>query len=266
MRCNLYTLILSVVIGVCAFGQDTWAMYSPSMGRFMQRDPIGYVDGPDVYQYVRSNPIKYTDPTGLEAKKPSTTCTINGQAVELVFDGKTLSGVGQSYTAASGRPANTRTEERMDLGQNFTWPIFVHQQFLYTPHEQKLNNSGPTKEGSYWISNCETASAKNAWRHNPLHPANAGWGQYSWPLNPEPGTDMSGYNGPRSNFFIHGGVVFGSAGCIDISGNDANFFKNVIEKLDQASKCECCSIKVTVKYAVQMNTITTEGVAGGGGI
>ena len=40
--------------------------YSPELGRWMQRDPIGYVDGVSLYGYVQSRPIDATDPFGLD--------------------------------------------------------------------------------------------------------------------------------------------------------------------------------------------------------
>ncbi len=39
--------------------------YHPSLGRFVQRDPLGYVDGPSLYQYARAKPTLGTDPSGL---------------------------------------------------------------------------------------------------------------------------------------------------------------------------------------------------------
>jgi RHS repeat-associated protein len=40
--------------------------YDPVIGRYISRDPIGYMDGPNVYAHVRSNPINRYDPLGLE--------------------------------------------------------------------------------------------------------------------------------------------------------------------------------------------------------
>ena len=39
--------------------------YSPVLGRFLQRDPIGYYDSMNIYKYVHNNSIRYTDPFGL---------------------------------------------------------------------------------------------------------------------------------------------------------------------------------------------------------
>jgi RHS repeat-associated protein len=40
-------------------------VYVPRLGRFLQRDPAGYVDGQNLYEYVSSRPTFFTDPFGL---------------------------------------------------------------------------------------------------------------------------------------------------------------------------------------------------------
>lgn len=39
--------------------------YSPTLGRFLQTDPTGYDDGPNWYNYVGSDPVNATDPSGM---------------------------------------------------------------------------------------------------------------------------------------------------------------------------------------------------------
>ena len=43
--------------------------YSPTLGRFLQRDPAGFVDGANLYAYCRNNPVLFTDPDGLIARR-----------------------------------------------------------------------------------------------------------------------------------------------------------------------------------------------------
>jgi len=57
------------LLAVCAtlvFTASVSAMYHPTLGRFAQRDPKGYVDGMSLYEYVRSSPLTKVDPDGTE--------------------------------------------------------------------------------------------------------------------------------------------------------------------------------------------------------
>ena len=39
--------------------------YDPAIGRYIQPDPLGLADGPSLYGYAGTNPLKYTDPSCL---------------------------------------------------------------------------------------------------------------------------------------------------------------------------------------------------------
>ena len=39
--------------------------YDPALGRYLQADPLGLVDGASMYGYALQNPGRWTDPTGL---------------------------------------------------------------------------------------------------------------------------------------------------------------------------------------------------------
>ncbi len=64
MYCS-FRLFVFQILFVAVICSEAMAKYNPELGRFIQRDPIGYIDGQNLVQYARSNPVRFVDTYGL---------------------------------------------------------------------------------------------------------------------------------------------------------------------------------------------------------
>lgn len=139
----------------------------------------------------------------------------------ITFDGHMLVLRGQraqfSWQAVSGRPGDNGA-------------------FDYSVARQQLSGTGPIPAGEYWINPAEI------WERPWYAPHKAvAWGDYRVTLHIMPGTETHG----RGGFFIHGGSVAGSAGCIDLTGQIERFVVRLREQLQSQPNC---FVPVTVRY------------------
>jgi hypothetical protein len=142
-------------------------------------------------------------------------------ALELKFDGLKLEVTGgsevYSYPAASGKPTKDG-------------------KFTYTKEAQKASFSGPIPEGVYWINPDELWT--NKWYKRG---SEASWGKYRVTIHPFTTTDTF----KRGGFFIHGGKVLGSVGCIDLTSHIEKF----VSDLEREGAMRKCQIHLTVSYS-----------------
>ena len=143
--------------------------------------------------------------------------------LSLKFDGRKLylnihdySNRVIEYTAVSGKP--------------------VKGGFDYSIQRQKQAFHGPIPSGEYWITLSELW--KNAWYRPGSDNA---WGDYRVAIHPYPTTKTYG----RGGFFIHGGAIPGSAGCIDLTKNMNRFIKHLRTLMPGKKDCY---IPLTVEY------------------
>lgn len=63
-------------VGLIYFG---YRYYDPEIGRWISPDPMGTIDGPNMYAFVRNNPVKYVDYFGFNSQlDPNCGCTQHG--------------------------------------------------------------------------------------------------------------------------------------------------------------------------------------------
>ena len=141
----------------------------------------------------------------------------NGKELEHYDDnGKLLN----TYKATSGRPGTTSKD-------------------------QNAEDTGPIPEGKYTIYPEETSEVQGWSYYKRLLSGSfqnfflADWGNYRVVLHPMNGTETYG----RDNFFLHGGLWPGSAGCIDVGIYDAMIFRGQNGIMWQTNP-----IQVTVDY------------------
>jgi len=73
--------------------------YSPTIGTFLNQDPIGYMGGLNLYQYA-PNPINWIDPRGL-----------NKVSCELVMEDGTVTDLGEERATSGAKSVPGRTED-----------------------------------------------------------------------------------------------------------------------------------------------------------
>ena len=66
--------------------QNRFRQYDAKSGRFMQQDPLGYLDGLSFYTYLASVPLGGVDPAGLVAARPEVTGGLIGPGTPSVWE------------------------------------------------------------------------------------------------------------------------------------------------------------------------------------
>ena len=82
-------------------------MYAPALGRFLQTDPIGYGSGPNLYAYVRGDPVNLSDPLGLSDRSQLNIIPADALSTEILIEAARLSNFPMATNALAGMIGQT---------------------------------------------------------------------------------------------------------------------------------------------------------------
>lgn len=128
-------------------------LLATSLGRWVSRDPMGYIDGVQLYQYVQSASLTKTDPLGLSCDAQITVLSRpTGQASTFFhLPESTL----EKFTAQSG-DCDDSEEAECSFGLLFDMDIYYLDPVTSTVHEVLQDDSifnalhGPNNDSIQW--------------------------------------------------------------------------------------------------------------------
>lgn len=196
----------------------------------------------DVYK------VLYNKLTKGKSLDINSSLTFNGSTLNWISNGAVVN----SWPATSGvNLLNAEPKQWLTIAKN----IFSSKQ-----EKSKIKNFGPTPEGNYYIGKLQTSKLEKTnpfmdlvkylfksgqsghdWNKN-TSATRISWGYYRAAITPKGGTKTYG----RGDFYIHGGLLPASHGCIDLTSNMEDFAKFYSS---WATKFKKSSIPLNVKYS-----------------
>jgi RHS repeat-associated protein len=175
--------------------------YEPTLGRYLQPDPLGFIDGPSVYAYASNNPISNKDPTGLKCV-PGVGCWTTPTEAALANAGQYSAyyalacASGDAYACFAGHVANDDnfwgTLATDWLNRAIDKVGRQNQQCMDTPGILNRIRTDLAREYANYLPNSE---------QNARWPTALGISQFHW-------SEFAQFGLPPSAF---GGTPFGSA-------------------------------------------------------
>ena len=136
--------------------KGTVMSYSPTLGRWMQQDPSGYVDSMDLYEALSSSPADLLDPMGLQAGASTTQAATQPTTIPT------------TGPAVPRPPANDSRRERERWAREMADYINGYRDERCPPKQRECLLDGPTLAAQF--------AFENSWGRNKFAQETNNWG------------------------------------------------------------------------------------------
>jgi RHS repeat-associated protein len=132
---------LDPVTGLMDF-RSRW--YSPQLGRFLSRDPLGYPDGPNAYAAFLGDPVNHTDPMGLRSPNADDQAILDA-LTQRIGD---LAGEYRQHGTCLGQPCNaSKYQTYIDIQHHL---VREYQDALYEADDDDIIVKFGTEDFFYY--------------------------------------------------------------------------------------------------------------------
>jgi RHS repeat-associated protein len=121
--------------------------YSPLLGRFITRDPAGYSDGLNLYEYAHSDPIGFDDPFGLAAEECGPSGGFEFDLGKLAKITKVIKTFGADFNVGGGVSVKTSTCQAKCCKKQITYRKWELEANLKMTYEGVVPNLGISVPG-----------------------------------------------------------------------------------------------------------------------